>query len=105
VDPALRSQLAASSGKWVEAVLTLRPEEKSAEPPQPAEVEGRVERVLDRVAEETGIANYESNVFGFLGSFAVAAAPKFLERLIAQPEVESATANRPGDSGLGGASG
>lgn len=51
--------------------------------------------MLRRTAEETGIEDYEFNVFGFLESFAVAAAPRFVERLLDQPEVGSATANRP----------
>jgi hypothetical protein len=99
VDPELRSQLrAASRDEPVEAVLTLKPGQGSADPAPPVEVEQKVEQVLRRVAEETGIEGYEFNVFGFLESFAVAAEPKFLERLLSQPEIEAATANRPSES-------
>lgn len=96
ISRALRRQLdAAGEAERVEAVLTLRPDEGSGEPAEPAAVEETVERVLRRVAEETGTTDYDFNVFGFLESFAVVAEPRFIERLLGQPEVESATANRP----------
>lgn len=95
VSPTLRRQLdAAGDAERVEAVLTLKPNEDSTEPAPPKVVEETVERVLRRVAEETGTADYDFNVFGFLESFAIAAEPKFIERLLSQPEVESATASR-----------
>ena len=95
ISPGLRRQLdAAGEAERVEAVLTLRPDE-AGEPAEPSAVEETVERVLRRVAEETGTTDYDFNVFGFLESFAVAAEPRFIERLLGQPEVESATANRP----------
>jgi hypothetical protein len=97
ISPELRRQLdTAGNAERVEAVLTLRPDQESGEPAEPSAVEETVERVLRRVAEETGTTDYDFNVFGFLESFAVAAEPKFIERLLSQPEVESATPNRPG---------
>jgi hypothetical protein len=96
ISPALRRQLdAAGDAERVEVVLTLRPDEESGEPAEPSAVEETVERMLRRVAEDTGTTDYDFNVFGFLESFAVTAEPKFIVRLLSQPEVESATPNRP----------
>src|SRR5688500_10850374 len=91
ISPGLRRQLdAAGEAERVEAVLTLRPDEAAGEPAEPSAVEEAVERVLQRVAEETGTTDYAFNVFGFLESFAVVAEPRVIERLLGQPEVESA---------------
>lgn len=97
MDPALRDRLAtAGGGERVEAVLVLRPGQGSGDTTaEPEQVEQLVAGVLGRIAAETGSEDYEFNVFGFLESFAVAAEPSFLERLLSQPEIESATTNRP----------
>ena len=98
VDPELREQLAeAGEHDRVEAVVVLRPVAGRSEPPSPEAVERTVEELLRRVAAESGVADYEFNVFGFLDSFALAAERRFIERLLVQPEVASASANRPSD--------
>ena len=81
--------------------MTLKPAGGSEDPLPPAAVEETVERLLRRAAEETGVEDYEYNVFGFLESFAVAAQPKFIERLLSEPEVGSAMPNRPGSDPSG----
>lgn len=92
VDPALRARLDAAGGdERIEAVVMLTGASASVEPD---EVRERVSRLLREVAEETDGADYEFNVFGYLGSFAIAAFPALIEDLLQRPEVESARSNR-----------
>jgi len=98
VDPELRRQLsdaAAAETEPVEAVLRLRPTTRSAAPP-PAATRDLAELVVGRVAEELGAAadQYDVNVFPNLGYFVLSAPAGFVERVLAQPEVASASANR-----------
>lgn len=53
--------------------------------------------VLRRVERKTGVTPEKLNVFRNLGSFVVAAQPAFVQELLEQPEIESATANRRGE--------
>jgi hypothetical protein len=99
VDPELRRQLsdaAAAEAAPVEAVLRLRPTTRSAVAPPPAVTRGLAELVVGRVAEELGAAadQYDVNVFPNLGYFVLSAPPGFVERVLDQPEVASASANR-----------
>jgi len=99
VDPELRRQLngaAAAEAKPVEAVLRLRPTPRSAAAPPPKATRQLAELVVSRVAEELGVAEgeYELNVLPNLGYFVLAAPPVFVERVLDQPEVASASANR-----------
>ncbi len=52
--------------------------------------------MVSRVAEELGATQdeYDFNVFPNLGYFVLVAAPVFVERVVDQPEVASASANR-----------
>jgi hypothetical protein len=50
--------------------------------------------LLRRVEDQTGEHPAESTVFGNLGAFALSAPVAFVDRLIARPEVATATANR-----------
>ena len=54
------------------------------------------ELVVGRVAEELGAAagHYDFNVFPNLGYFVLSAPAGFVERVLDQPEVASASANR-----------
>jgi hypothetical protein len=99
VDPELRRQLthaAAAESEPVEAVLRLRATLRSASAPSPAVARDLAELVVGRVAEELGTRadEYDLNVFPNLGYFVLSAAPGFVERVLAQPEVASGSANR-----------
>jgi hypothetical protein len=99
VDPELRRQLrgaAAAEAKPVEAILRLRPTPRSAIAPPPQAARQLAELVVSRVAEELGAtqAEYDFNVFPNLGYFVLVAPPVFVERVVDQPEVASASANR-----------
>ena len=89
-DPELAAQLrkAAAGEAPVEAVIALRRDGAAADTAAVAE------DLLARVKDQTGAEPQDYNVFRNLGSFVVAAPPAFIERLLEQPEVESAMANR-----------
>lgn len=94
-EPELKRQLAAAkeSGRPVEAVLILRQSVPNEEPPAAKRVEAVADVVLKRVAEQTGSSAIHVNVLGNLGMLVVAASEPFLQRLLSQPEIESAAAN------------
>ncbi|MCC6523594.1 MAG: hypothetical protein IT373_13135 [Polyangiaceae bacterium] len=102
VDPELRRQLGAgaragqSSGRPVEAVVRLRPRRRSDIVPSPEQTRRIAEQLMVRVATELApdAATYDLNVFANLGYFVVSAPSAFVARLIEQPEVAAATANR-----------
>jgi len=92
VDPGLRCMLDdADQNDRVEAVVMLASINADE---APEEVQARVSGLLDEVADESGQGKYEVNVFGYLGSFAIAAPPAFLELLLRRPEVGAARSNR-----------
>ena len=99
VDPELRRQLSdavATAAAPVEAVLRLRPTMRSAVAPPPGASRDLADLVVGRVAEELGATadQYDLNVFPNLGYFVLSAPAGFVERVLAQPEVASASANR-----------
>jgi hypothetical protein len=99
IDPELRRQLdgAATAGAPpVEAVLRLRPKTRSALAPPPEATRDLAELLVARVAEELGVTAeaYDFNVFPNLGYFVLSAPSGFVERVLDQPEVVSASANR-----------
>jgi hypothetical protein len=99
IDPELRRQLsgsAAAEETLVEAILRLRPPTRSAQVPPPETTRDLAERVVLRVAGELGVPAdaYDFNVFPNLGYFVLSASPGFVERVLDQPEVASASANR-----------
>ncbi len=104
VDPELRRQLddgaAAASPTPVEAVMRLRPpvRRSAGARPEPEATREIAEKLLARVADEVGVraSDYEFNVFPNLGYFVLSAPPVFVERVLRQPEVVSASANRRG---------
>jgi hypothetical protein len=98
VDPELRRQLDAARGDadLVQAVLSLRPPGAAGSAPSPEETEAMVARLLARVRQETGLGPRDYNVFRHLGAFVVAGSARFVRALMAQAEIASAQANRPG---------
>jgi hypothetical protein len=102
IDPELRRQLdqaAASKPAAVEAVLRLRtPARRSSRPPAREAARDVARDLLARVAQEVGVAasDYDFNVFPNLGYLVLSAPAGFVERVLHQPEVASASANRRG---------
>lgn len=96
-DPKLIAQLDAASARdeSVEAVVSLRPDE-GAELVSVERTDELARDVVERVERKTGVRPERLNVFRNLGSFVVAARAQFVSELLAQPEVEAATANRRG---------
>lgn len=89
VDPELERQLrAAEKGQLVEAVLTLRDAGPAI---GPADAAALIER--GRARDPAG--PIEWNFLPRLGVLIVRACPRVIRRLIAAPEVELASANRP----------
>ena len=102
VDPELRRQLdqaSASKPGAIQAVLRLRqPARRSSQPPAREATQVVARELLARVAEEVGAAasDYDFNVFPNLGYLVLSAPAGFVERVLRQPEVVSASANRRG---------
>jgi hypothetical protein len=96
-DSELQQQLeaAADTGRPINAVFSLGVDPVA--PPEPADVEARVTRLLNRVGADTGQRPADVQVFGNIGSFAVSAPPEFVARLAQQPEVATATASQPAE--------
>jgi hypothetical protein len=100
VDPELRRQLdeaAAAKPAPVEAVLRLRTPVLRSSRPKGESAAGEMAReLLARVAAETGVAEseYDFNVFPNLGYCVLSAPAGFVERVLSQPEIASASANR-----------
>ena len=92
-DAELTRQLerAAAAGTPVEAVVVLR---SRRDVPDPAFTEALARELVDRVRDSTGREAVDVHVFRNLGRFVVAADAAFLRELLAQPEVDSALANR-----------
>jgi hypothetical protein len=95
-DPELIRQLdqASASEEPVGAVLRLRPGDPSQIVPSPEQTEQLAQKVLERVKKRVGGDEPKHNVFRNLGSFAIAAGPRFMRELLEQPEIASAMANR-----------
>lgn len=109
IDPELRAQLAAAAAgkprrlEPVEAVLRIRsPVRRSARAPQPSAAQATAREVIERVAGEVGVAaaDYDYNVLPNLGYCVLRAPAELVERVLLQPEIASASANRRG-SGSG----
>jgi hypothetical protein len=92
-DAELMRQLerAAAAGTPVEAVVVLR---SRRDVPDPARTETLARELVDRVQDSTGREAVDVHVFRNLGRFVIAADAAFLRELLAQPEVDSALANR-----------
>jgi hypothetical protein len=91
-DPELRRQLgAAGADKDVSAVCSLQFD--PAQPPGPAETQRQVRALMRRVEEQTGEQPSEYAIFDNLGAFALLAPAGFINQLLVQPEIATATAN------------
>jgi hypothetical protein len=98
VDPELDKQLSAAQASTtpVQAVFRLRSEKRGAAAPSPERTEALAHELLSRVKGQAAGALADYNVFRNLGYFVVSAEPRFIRKLIEQPEVASAQANRRG---------
>jgi hypothetical protein len=67
---------------------------------EPAEVEARVARLLEKVGRKTGQRPEDIQVFGNIGAFTLSAPPEFVARLAQQPEVATATASQSAEDVL-----
>jgi hypothetical protein len=100
-DPELLKQLeatAATDTNQVEAVIRLKADDASQVVPTAERTEELANELLTRVGSEVGESVPRYNVFRNLGSFVVSAPPPFIRKLISQPEVAAATANRQPES-------
>ncbi len=93
MDDELFRQLEDPSGP-IEAVFELKPPDTSQPFLEPDETERLTHAVLQRVGRLTSQEPADLHVFRNLGRFVVAAEPRFLRSLLAQPEISSAKANR-----------
>ncbi len=102
IDPELRRQLDQAAGSTpgpIQVVLRLRqPARRSSRAPAGELTELVARDLLARVAGELGAAasDYDFNVFPNLGYLVLSAPAGFVERVLRQPEVASASANRRG---------
>ena len=102
IDPELRRQLDQAAGSKpgpIQVVLRLRqPARRSSRPPAGEVTQVVARDLLARVADELGAApsDYDFNVFPNLGYLVLSAPAGFVERVLRQPEVASASANRRG---------
>jgi hypothetical protein len=91
-DPQLRRLIeTAGVGGSVSVVCSLT--RNPRRPVNPEETQQNVDALLRRVEDQTGERPVESSVFSNIGAFALSAPVPFIERLIAQPEIATATAN------------
>ncbi len=99
-DPELLRQLEAATTDQalVQAVFTLQLPKSHETAPE--RVEELTHQVLNRVADKIGADAHEVNIFRNLGAFVVSAPAPFINALLTQPEIASATANRQPESGL-----
>jgi hypothetical protein len=95
IDPELRAALDAHAADHqpLSAVFTLEAGPTRAFIP-PDEVEDTVQRILQSVEHETGIAPAQVNVFKNMGAFAVVAEAPFLSGILNREEIAAAMANQ-----------
>jgi hypothetical protein len=91
-DPELRHLIeTAAAGRKVSVVCSLRLDPRRSADPE--ETTQQVKALMGRVEGQTGEQPADSTVFGNLGSLALSASVAFVDRLIAQPEIATATVN------------
>lgn len=78
-------------------MIRLRPGRRGALAPEREAAERLPHELLARVARELALeaSACDLHVFPNLGYFVLAAPARLVERMLAQPEVASASANRP----------
>jgi len=96
VDPNLRAALAAAKagGDEIEAVVVLNPTDPERGVDSPDETVRKGNAIVARVCEQVGSSPRAVNVFEHMQSMSVRADADFIEKLIEQPEVDAALANR-----------
>lgn len=93
-DPELLRQIDSgeANNDSIQAVFSLAlPLKKLLDPKQ---VEDATKQVLERAEKEVGSKPKDVNIFKNLGSFAVSADASFIRRIIDDPEIASAIANK-----------
>ncbi len=91
-DPELIRQIQTSNDDRIEAVFSLDLPMK--ELLDPSAVEQTASRILRRAEEVVGHKAHAVNVFKNMGSFIVSGDGTLIERIIEQPEIAKAVANR-----------
>jgi hypothetical protein len=87
-------ETAEAANEGVEAVFSIRSPDPARKFATPEQTESVVKSLIERLEVETGESPSDYNIFKNLGSFAVAASPRFMRRMLDQSEIESALANR-----------
>ena len=93
-DPELLRQIdsSAADNEDIQAVFSLAlPMKKLLDPKQ---VEEATNQILERAAKEAGSQPNDVNIFKNLGSFIVSADASFIKKVIDDPDVASAVANK-----------
>jgi len=93
-DPELLRQLdeARDSGATVSAVVRVK--RRRGTPPDPAAIEAKVQKAVDRACEATGESPGDVHVMGRVAVAYVTGSERFVRRLVDQPEIDGATANQ-----------
>lgn len=86
-------ETAEAENQGVEAVFSIRSPDPEREYATPEQTESVVKSLLARLKVETGESPEDYNIFTNLGSFAVAASPQFVRRILDQSEVSAGLAN------------
>ena len=87
-------ETAEAANEGVEAVFSIRSPDPGREFATPEQTESVVKSLIERLEVETGESPADYNIFRNLGSFAVAASPRYMRRMLDQSEIASALANR-----------
>jgi hypothetical protein len=96
-DELIRQIETAEAGQHgVEAVFSIHSPDPAQKFATPEQTERVVKSLIERLEAETGESPEEYNIFKNLGSFAVAASPRFMRRVLDQSEIASGLANREG---------
>jgi hypothetical protein len=100
IDPELLRLLDdVEDGSSVQAIVRLKPQDSAQAYPIPEQTEAAAHQVVDRVQKLVGEQESALSIFRNLGTFMIAARPRFLRELMSQPEVAAVAANRqPGSA-------
>jgi hypothetical protein len=94
-DELIRQLETAEAGNHgVEAVFSIHSPDPGQKFATPEQTESVVKKLIKRLEVETGESPEDYNIFKNLGTFAVAASPRFVRRIMDQSEIASALANR-----------
>jgi len=87
-------ETAEAADEGVEAVFSIHSPDPGKRFATPEQTERVVKSLILRLEKETGESPADYNIFKNLGSFAVAASPRFMRRILDQDEIASGLANR-----------